>query len=317
MSSRRSVLAALGGGLVGSIATYSLVDQNATSIDDAIRSIVAAASSATPRTGTGGFSSGPATNSPSPTAMGGGRANGESGSAAANGSKATNVSGGATPTDSRFSAATRQQAQRVGLNARKAVVVLEAKEGGGIAQGTGWFLDDAGHIVTNRHVVSGAQQVTAWTLDGTKLTADVVDVSGSSNVDIALLKTDGSVPATLPTGKSTSLSRGQPLVAVGNPGGVGYWVISLGSYMQRERLLGGGDTLVTSVPGRQGSSGSPVLTLDGKVVAVIYAGSPQTQRRAGQAPSPSNDRVYESLHVRTNSLEVPIEAAMKKINGWE
>lgn len=308
MSSRRSVVAALGGGLVGSLATYSLVDDNATSVDDAIKSILAAASSDRSRSGDGGFTG--ASPSPSATpATGGGRSSTESSGA--------DGSGSATPTDSRFSSSTRQQAQQVGLNARRAVVVLEAKEDGGIAQGTGWFLDERGHIVTNRHVVSGAGEVTAWTLDGTELSAEVVDVSESSSVDIALLKTDGEVPATLPTGESTSLSKGQPLVSVGHPSGVGYWVLSLGSYMKREHLLGGGDTLLTSVPGRQGSSGSPVLTLDGKVVAVVYAGSPETQRRVGSAPSPSNDRVHESLHVRTNSLEVPIEAAMKKIDGWE
>ncbi|MFC4358713.1 trypsin-like peptidase domain-containing protein [Halobium salinum] len=209
----------------------------------------------------------------------------------------------------------RGRARQEGLEARPGVVYLEIDRGGGrYGAGTGWVLDE-GRIVTNGHVVGAATDVTCYTLAGERLEVEVVGTS--QRPDVALLATDDPVPATLPTGSSDDLESDQPLVQVGHPGGVGYWVISLGR-LRRGRGFGfvGGDQLVSTVPSAQGSSGSPLLNLDGEVVGLTYAGVPETTRRPGSAPEPSDPRVRESFEVDTDSLHVPVETVLETVADW-
>lgn len=207
----------------------------------------------------------------------------------------------------------RGRARQTGIDARPGVVYLETDRGGGqYGAGTGWILDE-NRIVTNGHVVETAGEVTCYTLEGESLAVDVVGTS--TQPDVALLRTDDPVPATLPTGSSDDLDSDQPLVQVGHPGGVGYWIISLGR-LRRGRGLLGGDRLVSTVPSAQGNSGSPLLTLDGRVVGLTYAGIPNRSRRPGTAPEPTDDRLRESFTVDTDALHVPIETTIETLENW-
>ncbi|MFC6726319.1 serine protease, partial [Halobium palmae] len=101
-----------------------------------------------------------------------------------------------------------------------------------------------------------------------------------------------------------------------HPGGVGYWIVSLGR-LRRGRGFLGSDRLVSTVPSSQGSSGSPLLTLDGTVVGLTYAGIPDRRRQPGTPPEPTDDRVRESFEVETDSLHVPVETVLDTVEGWE
>ena len=217
------------------------------------------------------------------------------------------------PSESAFSASERTRAREAGLAARDAVVYVEVEHGGGrYTAGTGWALDPR-RVVTNGHVVEGATDVTCYTLGGDELGAEVA--GASRNPDAALLRVDADVPATLAAGDASELASDQPLIQIGHPSGVGYWIISLGRFERRTSLFGGGD-LVTSVPGRRGNSGSPLLTLDGDVVGLTYATTPARARRPGEAPDPTDDRVHEALSARTDSVHVPIGEAVEAVRRW-
>ena len=95
--------------------------------------------------------------------------------------------------------------------------------GGGVATGSGFVIDDQGHILTNAHVVDGASkiEVTLGNSDSAQpVHADVVGKDEST--DVALLKVD--VPSDqlhpLPLGNSSQLKVGDPVVAIGNPFGL-------------------------------------------------------------------------------------------------
>ncbi|SFL06061.1 serine protease Do [Halogranum rubrum] len=227
--------------------------------------------------------------------------------------ESTTETTGGTPTTTEFPEDVRERAREVGLATRDAVVYLELRAGNRYSVGTGWILDDT-HIVTNGHVVAQGGEVTCYTADGDTL--DVELVEASQRPDVALLRTTDDVPATLSTGSAEDLDRNQPLVQVGHPGSVGNWVISLGTFTGRTGVLGTGDTLKTSVPSAQGSSGSPLVTLDGDVVGLTYASTIERGRFPGSAPEPTDDRVRESFRTNSAALHVPIERVESLVAEW-
>lgn len=217
------------------------------------------------------------------------------------------------PSESSFTESERSRARETGLGAREAVVYVEVGQGGGrYTAGTGWAIDPR-RVITNGHVVDGADDVTCYTLDGDELGTEVA--GASRNPDAALLSVDADVPATLAAGDPGELDADQPLIQVGHPSGVGYWITSIGRFERRASLFGGGD-IVTSVPGRRGNSGSPLLTLAGDVVGLTYATTPSRTRRPGDAPEPTDDRVHEALRARTSSIHVPVDEALSAVRRW-
>lgn len=226
---------------------------------------------------------------------------------------------GTTPTRTDNSSASssgddpRQRAREVGLAAREGVVYLELRAGNRYAIGTGWILDE-NRIVTNAHIVAQSGELTCYTVDGDTLDVELVETSRKP--DVALLRTDDEVPATLPTGSAENLERDQPLVQVGHPASVGNWIISFGAFAGRTGVLNSGETLKSTVPSARGSSGSPLLTLDGRVVGLTYASTTHTVRMPGSAPKPTDDRVRESFRTDSAALHVPIESVESLVDRW-
>lgn len=206
-------------------------------------------------------------------------------------------------------------AESVGVAARPSVVFLDVGSG----QGTGWFVDET-HVLTNSHNVAGGEDVVGWTVDGDRFDLDLVDRVASMYPDVALLRADREGPP-LPVGSADAVTPGQPLVQVGHPGSVGNWIVSLGEFVQRQTVQSpGGDAveeLVTTVPGREGNSGSPLLTLDGRVVGVTYAGSPKAGRRPDESPEPAPTTVYDRpLAPKVWSNHVTVDAAVELVDDW-
>ena len=73
--------------------------------------------------------------------------------------------------------------------------------------GTGFFITNQGYILTNNHVVEGTKQVNIILSDGTQQSATLVGTDQYS--DIAVLKTEGKVPAVVPLGNSDKLDPGE------------------------------------------------------------------------------------------------------------
>jgi serine protease Do len=141
----------------------------------------------------------------------------------------------------------------------------------GSALGSGFVFSADGLIVTNRHVVIGARSVRVKLADGREVPAQVIGVDATT--DIALLRVSaGRLPA-LHLESSDKVSVGDPVVAIGNPFGLGQSVTA-GILSARGRVLEEDpyiDFLQTDAAINLGNSGGPLLSTDGAVVGVNTA----------------------------------------------
>jgi putative serine protease PepD len=144
---------------------------------------------------------------------------------------------------------------------------------GGTATGSGFVIDTEGHIVTNQHVVNGAQNVTVRFSNGREASARVVGEDPST--DVALLQVDelpdGVEPVEL--GSADSLEIGDLVVAIGSPFGLeGTVTAGIVSALDRELTAPDGFTIdgaiQTDAAINPGNSGGPLLDGQGRVVGI-------------------------------------------------
>ena len=147
--------------------------------------------------------------------------------------------------------------------------------GGGTqrAQGSGFVYDDEGHVITNHHVVDGADSVRVTLWNGQSYDAAVVGSDPST--DLAVLKVDApaSVLQPLELADSSALEVGEGLVAIGSPFGLEQTVTTgIVSALSREITSPNGfaidDAIQTDAAINHGNSGGPLLDLSGDVVGV-------------------------------------------------
>jgi S1-C subfamily serine protease len=140
------------------------------------------------------------------------------------------------------------------------------------ATGSGFLIDNDGHILTNAHVVEGAKHVDVQLGDGDSQSAQIVGADPSS--DIALLKVDDTKGAQpLELGESDKVQVGDPVVAIGNPFGLDRTVTSgIVSALQRQIQAPNGfsisDVIQTDAAINPGNSGGPLIDGDGKVIGI-------------------------------------------------
>ncbi len=138
--------------------------------------------------------------------------------------------------------------------------------------GSGFVIDPDGYVVTNRHVIAGADEITVTFNDGRSLAADLV--GQDEKTDLALLKVEAE--EALPSvafGDSEAVRPGDWVIAVGNPFGLG-GSVTAGIVSARGRDLPGGsiiDFLQIDAPINKGNSGGPTFDMDGKVIGVNTA----------------------------------------------
>jgi serine protease Do len=138
--------------------------------------------------------------------------------------------------------------------------------------GSGFIISTDGQIVTNNHVVEGADKVTVKLSDGRSFEAKVV---GSDPLtDIALLKIEADVdlPA-VKFGSSDSMRVGDEVVAMGNPFGLG-GTVTTGIISAKSRNINAGpydDFIQTDAAINRGNSGGPLFNNDGEVIGVNTA----------------------------------------------
>ena len=160
------------------------------------------------------------------------------------------------------------------------VVQIKVETAEGEATGSGFVLDDEGLLVTNNHVVEGAQGDVAVSFsDGESATAEVVGTSAS--YDIAVLRIDARNLPALDLGNSDSVVVGDPVVAIGSPLGLSGTVTS-GIVSAKNRPVTAGseggssdsayiNAIQTDAAINPGNSGGPLVNLEGEVVGVNSA----------------------------------------------
>lgn len=141
-----------------------------------------------------------------------------------------------------------------------------------MVSGTGFFITDQGYILTNNHVVEGTKEVNIVLSDGTEQTATIVGTDIYS--DIAVLKTDGNVPAVAKLGNSDVLQPGESVIAIGSPLGNFKNTVTVGVVSATGRSIDTGnnyqieDLIQTDAAINHGNSGGPLVNLVGEVIGV-------------------------------------------------
>jgi serine protease Do len=144
--------------------------------------------------------------------------------------------------------------------------------------GSGVVLDKEGHVLTNEHVVSGADDLVVALPDGRVLGGTIV--GSDVETDIAVLETEPGLLSAAEFGNSDVLKIGQPVLALGSPLGLmGGPTVTSGviSALTRSIHLGNGEGLQviqTDAAVNRGSSGGPLVDLNGRVVAITTAHVP-------------------------------------------
>ena len=199
--------------------------------------------------------------------------------------------GGAAPAIDRISVGTLQQGpnsqatipplsgnnieavrEAVIAKVRAAVVQVNVSTARGAALGSGVVIDKRGYIVTNNHVVSGAQSIQVVLSDGTKLTAQLTGVDTAD--DLAVLKVTPPANMVVATiGDSSKLQVGQDVLAIGNPLGITQTVTNgIISALGRPVDEPGGtripDAIQTDAPINPGNSGGALVDLQGNLIGI-------------------------------------------------
>jgi serine protease Do len=138
--------------------------------------------------------------------------------------------------------------------------------------GSGVFISADGYILTNNHVIDGAQQLQVIYSDGTQHDATLVGTDQYS--DLAVLKVTGAVPAVASLGNSDALNPGESVIAIGSPLGDFKNTVTVGVVSATGRSIDTGngysvDGLIqTDAAINQGNSGGPLVNLAGQVIAI-------------------------------------------------
>src|SRR5262245_45794659 len=151
---------------------------------------------------------------------------------------------------------------------------LQVPPDGNLGFGSGFIVDPQGVILTNNHVVEGADQVEITLTDGRKFTSE--NIKGDQRTDIAIIriKADGPLPF-LPFGDSNAMEIGDRVLAVGAPFGLA-GSVTHGIISAKGRDIGlsrrqADDLLQTDAPINPGNSGGPLVNLAGQVIGVNSA----------------------------------------------
>ena len=146
--------------------------------------------------------------------------------------------------------------------------------GGGrsVSLGSGFIIDPAGYIVTNNHVIDGADEISVTLQDNTTLKATLV--GKDDRVDLALLKVESDKPLkAVPFGDSDAERVGDWVLAIGNPFGLG-GSVTAGIVSARGRDIRQGpydDFIQTDAAINRGNSGGPLFNMAGEVIGINTA----------------------------------------------
>jgi len=138
--------------------------------------------------------------------------------------------------------------------------------------GSGVIVSKDGFIITNNHVIEGAQQLVVVLADGTELPAKVVGTDQFA--DLAVIRADGMMPAVATLGNSDTLKPGETVIAIGSPLGDFKNSVTVGVISATGRSIDTGEgytmenLLQTDAAINQGNSGGPLVNLNCEVIGI-------------------------------------------------
>lgn len=138
--------------------------------------------------------------------------------------------------------------------------------------GSGFVIDAEGHIVTNNHVIEGADLIEVSFPNGDTYEAALVGRDPATDIAILKIETRGDIPA-VPWGDSDTAEVGEWVIAIGNPFGYS-GSVAAGIISARNRNISSGnydDFIQTDVAINKGNSGGPLFNMDGEVIGVNTA----------------------------------------------
>ena len=189
---------------------------------------------------------------------------------------------------------------------------LDENASPGVGTGTGFLWDEAGNIVTNAHVVAGAQRVAVRTASGAVIDGEISGVAPNYDIAVIRLARAGALPRPLPIGTSADLKVGQAVFAIGNPFGLDQSLTTgVISALKRRLPTNAGreisDVIQTDAAINPGNSGGPLLDSAGRVIGVNTAIVSPSGTNAGigfAVPIDTVNRVVPSL-IRAGRMPTP------------
>ncbi|HLY25659.1 MAG TPA: trypsin-like peptidase domain-containing protein [Aggregatilineales bacterium] len=172
--------------------------------------------------------------------------------------------------------------------------------------GSGFVYDQQGHVVTNNHVVAGADSVDVVLPSGVSLSAQVVGTDTYYDLAVLHIAISGTALAPLELGDSSQLRVGQTVIAIGNPFGLDRTLTSglvsaLGRRVQTDAGSVIGQAIQTDAAINPGNSGGPLLDTRGRVVGINTA-----------INSPSGGSVGIGFAVPVNIIKRVVPALISK-----
>lgn len=157
---------------------------------------------------------------------------------------------------------------------RPAVVQIEVLTKNGDALGSGVIIDARGYIVTNNHVIAGAQQMAVMLFDGTHLAARLVGADPADDLAVISITAPTSPRLTVATfGDSSQVQVGQDVLVIGNPLGITQTVTSgivsaVGRTVNEQGSIIIPDALQTDAAINPGNSGGALVNMQGQVIGI-------------------------------------------------
>jgi serine protease Do len=176
------------------------------------------------------------------------------------------------------------------------------------ALGAGFVISEDGYVVTNNHVIEGADEIEVEFINGEIFPAKIIGTD--ANIDVAVLKIDADKPFEYVAFGNSDVARvGDWVMAMGNPLGQGFSV-SAGIISARNRELSGpyDDYIQTDAAINRGNSGGPLFNMDGEVIGVNTA-----------IISPSGGSIGLGFSMASNTVD-PVVKQLKEYGevrrGW-
>jgi S1-C subfamily serine protease len=200
------------------------------------------------------------------------------------------------------------------ISTKQAVVDFWSRNVMSVPRGTGsgFIWDDAGHIVTNFHVIEGASEASIKLVDGRSFRASLVGVSPEHDIAVLKIGIGFKGPRPIPIGTSGDLRVGQKVYAIGNPFGLD-WTLTSGIVSAQNRSITEDDgrllehLIQTDAAINPGNSGGPLLDSSGRLIGMntaIYSPSGAAAGIGFAVPVDMVNRVVPSL-VRDGHYESP------------
>jgi putative serine protease PepD len=202
------------------------------------------------------------------------------------------------------------------------------------AQGSGFVYDDQGHVITNQHVVDGAESVKVTLWNGKTYDARVVGTDPSTDIAVLDVDAPASVLDPLSLSDSSTLEVGDTVVAIGSPFGLEETVTSgIVSALHRQITAPNDfaidDAIQTDAAINHGNSGGPLLDLDGRVVGVTsqiesesggndgvgFAVSSNTVKKIADALISNGSVDHAYLGVATETSTSPVGARITSVRS--